>query len=439
MASQGASRPSPIARRESTIAALSSPAGGAERAVVRLSGPRSATLARKIAPVPKRRGVRHTQGRIQGATFPCSVWFMPAPRSYTREDVVEIHVPGAPPLARAAMDALLDAGARAAEPGEFTRRAFQSGRIDLAQAEAVLSVIRAEADSELSAAASLLQGRFSKAVGSIEDRLTSLAADIEASIDFVDQDIDLLPSKVGLDRVDRIQRDLTSLLSQSRSAEIAADAPTAFLVGPPNAGKSTLFNALTGGKALTSGVPGTTRDLLEGSVEGVRLFDAPGIGETGGPLLDREAARRAHEAMKHADLWVVVVDGANPRPIALESTRPRITVVTKADLAPAPAADALAVSAVTGAGLDDLRARLRDWTGSEGPGSRFSLSRRQLALLRQARRALDGAAYSFKSGSSPEFAALDAREALDAIGGITGKRADEEILDRIFSRFCLGK
>ena len=422
-----------------TIVALSSPAGGGERAVLRLSGARSATIARRIASFPKRRGVHHTQARIQGASFPCSVWFMPAPRSYTREDVVEIHLPGAPPLARASIDAILQAGARAAEPGEFTRRAFRSGRIDLAQAEGVLSMIRAEADSELAAAASLLQGRFSKTVGSIEDRLTSLAADVEASIDFVDQDIDLLPSKVALGRLGGIRRELTSLLSESRSKEIAADAPTAFLVGPPNAGKSTLFNALTGGKALTSGVPGTTRDFLEGSVEGVRLFDAPGLWESGGASLDREASRRAEEAMKHADLWVVVVDGANPRPPALESGRPRITVVTKSDLASSTAPDALSVSAVTGAGLDELRARLRDWSGSEGPGARFSLSRRQLALLRQARRALDRAAESFASGKSPEFAALDAREALDAIGGVTGKRADEEILDRIFARFCVGK
>ena len=183
--------------RRSTIVALSSAPGGGERAVLRLSGPRAAAIARRIAPVPARRGVRHGTGRIAGAVFPCSAWFMPAPRSYTREDVVELHLPGSPPLARAALDLLLDSGARAAEPGEFTRRAFRSGRIDLAQAEAVLSVIRAGADADLSAAAALLQGRFSRKLAGIEDRLTSLAADIEASIDFVDQDIDLLPAEVA--------------------------------------------------------------------------------------------------------------------------------------------------------------------------------------------------------------------------------------------------
>ncbi|HZN61433.1 MAG TPA: GTPase [Planctomycetota bacterium] len=422
---------------ESTIVALSSPAGGGERAVIRLSGPRSASLLRRIAPVPRRRGVRHTQGRVAGSSFPCSVWFMPAPRSYTREDVVEIHLPGSPPLARAALDALLDAGARPAEPGEFTRRAFRSGRIDLAQAEAVLAVIRASADSELAAASALLQGAFSRKVAAIEDRLTSLAADVEASIDFVDQDIDLLPAADAVKRAGGIRHDLSALLADSGSTEVASDAPAAFLVGRPNAGKSTLFNALTGGRALTGGVPGTTRDLLEGRVEGLRLFDAPGLGGECG-VLDREAARRAEEAMRHADLWIVVIDGADPRLPALDAGRPRITVVTKADLGPATVV-ALPVSGVTGAGLDDLRARLRDWSGSEGPGSRFTLSRRQLALLRQARRALDRAAEAFKAGRSPEFAALDAREALDAIGGITGKRVDEELLDRIFSRFCLGK
>lgn len=430
---------SQISNLQSTIVALSSPAGGAERAVLRLSGPRSTIIARRVAPVPKRRGVRHGVGRVDGASFPCSVWFMPAPRSYTRETVVEIHLPGSPPLARAALDRLLDAGARAAEPGEFTRRAFRAGRIDLAQAEAVLAVIRAGADSELAAAAALLQGAFSRKVAAIEERLTSLAADVEASIDFVDQDIDLLPSPVALDRLGKIREELSALLADSRSSEVAADAPAAFLVGPPNAGKSTLFNTLTGGGSLTSGIPGTTRDLLEGRVEGVRLYDAPGLWEGGGRALDREASRRAAEAMRHADLWIVVIDGAAPRTPALESGRPRITVVTKSDVASPGVSDAISLSAVTGAGLDELRARLRDWSGSEGPGARFALSRRQLALLRQARRSLDRAAESFKAGRSPEFAALDARAALDAIGGVTGKRVDEEILDRIFSRFCLGK
>jgi tRNA modification GTPase len=363
---------------------------------------------------------------------------MPAPRSYTREDVVELHLPGSPPLARAVLDALLAAGARAAEPGEFTKRAFRSGRIDLAQAEAVLAVIHAGAESELAAAAALLQGAFSRTVAAIEDRLASLAADVEASIDFVDQDIDLLPSASALERVRRIRREIAGLLADSRSSDIAADAPTAFLVGLPNAGKSTLFNALTGESSLTSGTPGTTRDLLEGRAEGVRLFDAPGLWEGGGPALDRAASARAREAMLHADLWIVVIDGQDPRPPALGSGPPVITVVTKSDLGSA-AVDGLPVSAVTGAGLDELRARLGDWSGAEGPGARFALSRRQLALLRQARRSLDRAAESFKAGRSPEFPALDARSALEAMGGITGRRADEEILDRIFTRFCIGK
>ena len=366
---------------------------------------------------------------------------MPGPRSYTGEPVVELHLPGSPPLARAVLDAILDAGARAAEPGEFTRRAFLHGRIDLAQAEAVLAVIRSGANSELEAAAALLHGTFSRHVTAIEDRLTSFIADIEASIDFVDQDIDLLPAAVAQERARGLHCELSVLLEDSRSAEVASDAPTAFLVGPPNAGKSTLFNALTGSGALTSGVAGTTRDLLEGSVEGVRLFDAPGLWEEGGGgTLDREAARRAGEAMRHADFWVVVVDGTAPRPPLLpDSSRPRITVITKADVAAASPGDALSVSAVTGRGLEELRVRLRDWSASDGPGARFALSRRQLGLLRQARRSLDRVGESFKAGRSPEFAALDARAALQSIGGITGRHVDEAILDQIFTRFCVGK
>lgn len=156
--------------------------------------------------------------------------------------------------------------------------------------------------------------------------------------------------------------------------------------------------------------------------------------------MDREAARRAEEAMRHADFWIVVVDGAAPHPsVVPESSRPRITVITKSDVAAVSFPGALPVSAVTGEGLEELCARIRDWSASEGPGARFALSRRQLGLLRQARRSLDRAAESFKAGRSPEFAALDARAALQSIGGITGRNVDEEILDRVFSRFCVGK
>jgi len=416
--------------------------------VIRLSGPRAFPLARRIVPLARGRGVRRGTGRLGEATFPCDAWSMPAPRSYTREDVVEIHLPGAPPLARAAVDRLLDLGARSADPGEFTRRAFQNGRIDLAQAEAVLAAIRAGSDAELSAAAALLQGEFSRRVAGLEDRLTSFAADVEASIDFVDQDIDLLPSVEALRRLRDLGRELSALLADSRAAEVASDAPAAFLVGPRNAGKSTLFNALAGTDAITSDVPGTTRDLLEGRVEGLRLFDAPGLpGEGAAGAVDREAAHRAEKAIRGADLWVVVVDATAPEvPCAPEPGRPAVAVVTKSDLADGtavagrlPIPDAVVVSAVTGHGIGELRSRLREWAGAAGPGARFTLSRRQLALLRQARRSLDRAAESFRAERSPEFAALDARAALDALGGITGRRVDEEILDRIFTRFCVGK
>jgi len=428
--------------------ALASAAGGSERAVIRLSGPRAFTLARRIVLLARSRGVRHGTGRLGDATFPCDAWSMPAPHSYTREDVVELHLPGAPPLARAAIDRLLDLGARSAEPGEFTRRAFQNGRIDLAQAEAVLAAIRAGSDAELSAAAALLQGEFSRKVAGLEDRLTSFAADVEASIDFVDQDIDLLPAKEALGRLRELGRELADLLADSRAAEVASDAPAAFLVGPRNAGKSTLFNTLAGADALTSDVPGTTRDLLEGRVEGLRLHDAPGLGGVGAPdVVDQAAAIRAEEAIRGADLWVVVVDATAPAvPFAPDPGRPAIAVVTKSDLADGLAVagtlsipDAVVVSAATGEGIEELRSRLREWAGGAGPGARFTLSRRQLALLRQARRSLDRAAESFRAARSPEFAALDARAALDALGGITGKRADEAILDRIFARFCVGK
>ncbi|MBI4564026.1 MAG: 50S ribosome-binding GTPase [Planctomycetes bacterium] len=439
---------------DDTIVALASPPGGSERAVVRLSGARAFAVSRRLAPVPRRRGIYLLRIPGGGMFVPCQAWSMPAPRSYTREDVVEFHLPGCPPLVRRMVDRLISAGARPAEPGEFTRRAFVNGRLDLIQAEAVLAVIRASSDEEMRTAGLLLEGTFSRRLHEMEDRLLSLCADLEASIDFVDQDIDLLPTGEALRRVSDLRAESARLLAESRVMEFGWDAPTAFLVGPPNAGKSTLFNALVGGRSLTSDIPGTTRDLLEGRLGALKIVDAPGLFDRRAPTdLDRIAAQRAERAARQADLWIVVVDALAPERVAAAAawTRSSVPVVTKADLvgwdearriaSRLPLADPEIVSGTTGEGVDALRRRLAEWGkgGSAGSEARFALPRRQRALLREAVRSLDAAAGALRADRGVELAALDARAAMQALGALSGRQVDEDLLTRLFERFCIGK
>lgn len=410
--------------------AVSSPPGAGLRAVVRLTGPDAVPLA---------------------AGEPGAVVFR-APRSYTGEDVAELHLPGSPPLVEACLRRLVERGARPARPGEFTLRAFLNGRMDLCRAEAVERLIAAEDDAERRAALEALGGAFSERLRRIEGLLLDLAADVEASIDFVDQDIEIIPLAEAAARAEALGADLEGLLRETAAARVADERPVAALYGPANAGKSTLFNALTGGRALVSEREGTTRDVLEGEFEcggrPVRLLDA--AGQRGGAGTEAEAERRARAAAEAADLVLFVVDAGDwerARGLAPRG-RPAILVVNKTDRTPAEGAVAglgmpvaVAVSARTGAGLGELRERVAARLGGEAAlpsGVRYRVSVRQHGLLREAREALARAAASGPA-LGVECLAMDLRAALEALGGVTGRVAGEDLLDRIFSRFCLGK
>lgn len=412
-----------------TVVAVCTPPGPSLRAVVRLSGPR----AREIA------------GGIPGAVY------FSAPRTYTREELVEIHLPGAPPLVEALCRDLVARGARPARPGEFTRRAFLNGRIDLAQAEAVERVVAAEDQEECRAALEQLGGAFSRRVHSIEDALLNLGADAEAAIDFTDQDIEILPVAEAVSRARAALEDLRSLLAGTAARRAPDERPTVVLYGRPNAGKTALFNALAGQDAIVSDVAGTTRDILSAELDvgvKVRLLDTAGQIEASGA--DGEAARRGREAMRAADVVLFVVDAADPgssKPLE-GGGRPAILVVSKCDLAEGgavrsrfPIREWVCTSARTGDGLAELRRKLGKMLGAGLESRREALFRvnlRQSALLHEAEGALDRAA-STAPGLGMEFVALDLRTALEALGGITGRHVGEDLLDRIFSRFCLGK
>ncbi len=338
-----------------------------------------------------------------------------------------------------------------AQPGEFTRRAFLNGRIDLAQAEAVLDLVTARDADEVRAAAAQLRGAFSRGVRSIEASILDLCADAEAAIDFIDQDIEIISNGDVARRAAEARGSLRHLIESTSSRRIATSKPTVFLVGPPNAGKSALFNRM-GGSSIVSEAAGTTRDVIAADLDSFRLLDAPGLWEADG--LDATAVARASAEADHADLWLFVVDAGDLAPAERLAdrvkNRPAILVLNKVDRVPKPLdmrrnlpiGETLCTSAVTGEGVPALMTRLHQWargTGQEGSQARFHVSLRQMGELRDAETALVRAGKAASEGLGMEFVSHDLRAALMAMGAVTGRHVNDDLLDRIFERFCLGK
>jgi tRNA modification GTPase len=462
----------PTADPTDTIVATSSPPGRSFRAIVRLSGPEARALGASVfasdPPLGRIATYRSVPGHVvlkrDRIRCPADAYVMLAPRSYTREDVVEFHTVGAPPLLSALVDALTAAGARPAEPGEFTRRAFLNGRIDLTQAEAVQAVIRARSEAELRVAQAQLGGAFRRTVEGLRVALVDLLAEIEASIDFVDQDIEI----IGLDEVARRLADLLDRVERLTGSEPPAppkEGVVAALYGLPNAGKSSLLNALAGrDRAIVMHVPGTTRDTLEHvvDIDGIsfRLVDTAGL-RAGGGAIEDEAMNRAGAAAAAADLALLVVDGSAPLDDADrerwwrrtgQGGPPTLTVLSKADLPRRVSAagrgrlarrgPVVCVSARTGQGLDELRAAMIAAARSD-PRARaahaFWVGSRHRAALGRAAAVLQRARRASAGGLGAEFVAADLHEALAALGEIVGRSTPDDVLDAIFSRFCVGK
>lgn len=408
------------------------------------------------------------EGRVVlgGARICCpgSVYVMRAPRSYTREDIVEIHTVGSPPLLGALVEALVEAGARPAEPGEFTRRAFLNGRIDLTQAEAVQAVIQARSEAELRLSQSQLAGAFRDAVRGLLGEALALRAELEAAIDFVGQDIELLDASAAAVRAGRLAGAVASLAG-AEPAGPPKEGVCAAICGLPNAGKSSLLNALSGcERALVTHLAGTTRDTVEQSVEidgiGFRLVDTAGLGRAV-QAVDAEAVERARAAAAGADLVLLVLDGSRPLARAAAALWERLTsgggvpvivVVNKSDLPCGLSASdegrlaqrgrIVAVSARCGEGLEGLRAAMSAAVRSSAvdrSAHAFWLTARHRAALARAGEALERARAALGEGLGLEFAAADLGEALGALGEIVGATTADDVLDLIFSRFCIGK
>jgi tRNA modification GTPase len=373
--------------------------------------------------------------------------YFPAPRSYTGEPVLELQGHGGPVVMHALLAAALDAGARLAEPGEYTRRAFLNGRIDLAQAEAVADLIDAASREAARCALRSLSGEFSAAIDALMAALTELRALTEALLDFPDEEIDPLQRGDAAARLARLRTALDDVLAKSRQGSLLRTGIHVVLAGRPNVGKSSLLNRLAGEeRAIVTAVPGTTRDALREpiQIEGVPLVlvDTAGL-RASRDEIERLGIDRTRQEMARADLVLVVVDACSPE--APEGELPadatRIRVLNKIDLVPGTAAgrrgEEVLVSAKTGAGLDALRAAILEAAGWHGRGESVFLAReRHLRALRAAQAHLAGAA---GQQDQWEFFAEELRLAQEALGEIGGRVSTDDLLGEIFARFCIGK
>ena len=446
-----------------TIVGIATAAGEGGVAIVRMSGDEAVAIFERAFHARKRtppfESHRLMLGHVMDETGPIDEAMgvvMLAPNSYTREDVCEIHTHGGSVAASLVMRRLIRLGARPAEPGEFTRRAFMNGRIDLMQAEAVMGVISARSQAALKAEERQLSGGQSQFIRRAQEDLTALLAGLEAHIDYPDE-IDEEEALTGLtEGLDRLIQMLENAVDE-RGARIVREGLHVALCGRPNAGKSTLFNALLGeDRAIVTDIPGTTRDVLEGSFQlgGVQVIlqDTAGLRESG-DAVERIGVERARAALESADAALLLLDASSDitedekELLQMDMPCPCAVLLNKEDAGERITAEqaerltshrpVMAVSARTGAGLDGLKTWLSGFL--KKPQELMLTHERHMSVVRQALERLQAAKQGLACDQPLDFAAVDLHEALYLLGRITGDSVDEQLLDDIFSRFCVGK
>ena len=455
-----------------TIAAVSTPSGIGGIGIIRLSGPRAWPIARRLF-VPHRpaSGIKTHHLYLGRMVDPAThqsldevfLSYMAAPKTYTREDLVEINCHSGPLVLKKILNLVLSQGARLAEPGEFTLRAFLNGRIDLTQAEGVIELLQAQSDQALVQANKLLKGELKEKIAAIQDELLSLLAQLEAAIDFPDEELEIISPQVWNQQLARqALRPLEILIQAYEDGRIFREGINLVIVGKPNVGKSSLLNRLLREeRAIVTAVPGTTRDTIEEplTIQGIpfRLIDTAGI-HRAREEVEQAGIARSRQKMTEAHLVLFLLDRSSSldeKDLDLYEEiqdRPHFIVLNKMDL-PAgleeeellrtfPLDRRLTLSARTGEGLEDLKNRVVEWFLRDHPLETTPAlvpTLRQKVVLEKALAALKEAHREMSQKVSAEFIAVNMQEALDQLGSLVGKSTPEDVLEKIFSRFCIGK
>jgi tRNA modification GTPase len=442
-----------------TIAAVATPPGEGGVAIVRISGDRALEVAEKVYSGPLRSYLSHTVhfGRIMKQDEIIDevlIVVMKNPRSYTGEDTVEIHCHGGSLVTRRVLQTILEAGARAALPGEFTFKAYMNGKLDLAQAEAVQELIAAKNDLALHAAENQLHGALSKKIESFQKELVDIAAILEAWVDFPEEGLEFASFEEVIASLESTRKKMERLSQTFHEGKIVHEGLTMCLSGAPNVGKSSLMNALLGKeRAIVTAVPGTTRDLLEADLRigglHFRLVDTAGIRATD-EIVEQEGIRRSHQALQQADLILLVLDATrgvqetDQELLKIAPPQKTLVIWNKVDLPSAyqKPESSLEVSAKQGLGLDELREAIDQKIWRSGPPSKEEVvitNSRHHQALNQSIESIQLVIEGLQNKVSAEFVAADMRRTLLELGTIIGTDISEDILSAIFSKFCVGK
>jgi len=462
----------PMPEHTDTICAVSTPLGQGGIGIVRLSGPAAVEIANLIfIPINSKVGNKLQSHQLiygnvvkpgtKEAVDEALLTVMRAPRTYTREDVVEINCHGGPAAVRKVLELAVSAGARLAEPGEFTKRAFLNGRIDLTQAEAVMDVIAAGTELSLAAAVNQLRGGLKGRLESLRESLVSLLALTEVSIDFPEEEIDYVPMDGLRTKGADAREKVANLLSTYDEGRVLREGLSVAIVGRPNVGKSSLLNLLArSDRAIVTDVPGTTRDTVEELINlagvPVRVIDTAGIRQSH-DIVEKEGIRRSEETMNQADLVLLVLDGSQEITeedralIKKVQGKVFIPVVNKSDL-PAMIGESslravlkdnvpVCISAKSGDGLEALTARVKEFAfgGGEAKLPEVAINLRHRLALEKAEAALARFDTGCGEGLSAELLAMELKDALDAVGEIVGASTPDDVLNKIFNEFCIGK
>lgn len=439
-----------------TIAAIATPPGNGGVGIIRISGPGVQTIAGRLLKKPAipRTAVFSAFVDEAGCTLDSGIAiFFPAPHSYTGEDVLELQAHGGAVVLNMLLKETLKLGARLANPGEFTERAFLNDKLDLAQAEAVADLINAGTEQSARSAQQSLQGKFSALIHELVDELIKLRTFVEAAIDFVDEDIDFLSEGNIKASLELLLSKLQHIQATAGQGRLLRDGMTVVLAGRPNAGKSSLLNALAGhDAAIVTDIAGTTRDILKERIQldgmPLHIIDTAGLRETDNAI-EKEGIRRAQEEIKKADAILLLVDSAQDEPAALDGFLPETVKLTKVhnkiDLTGHPPGIAetgqhteIYLSIKTGQGMELLKQHLKHSMGFTSAADVFTARTRHLDALEKARQFSQSALENLQA-SQAELVAEDLRQAQNALSEITGEFSSDDLLGVIFSSFCIGK